>query len=365
MGTGQIFLTIAYAIWGIVALYIAAKFAKSVRVVPTQKAFIVERLGRYHATLGPGLHLLLPFIDRVSFIQDLREVAITVPPQSCFTKDNVRIVVDAVMYMSIRNAESASYGITDYHYAAIQLAQTTTRSVFGTLTLDQSFEERDSISRRVVQVMNEVEETWGIKVHRYELKNIVPPESVRASMERQMGAERDRRALLERVEGSKQSQINNSEGQKQETINRSEGEMQRRVNEAQGRAEEILAVARATADSIRTIGAVMVMPGGEDAIKLQLSQGLFKRLGMLAQAKNHIVIPADLTNFDNLLASFGLDIDPHATSNVSSPSTMTSSQQRDPHRLPAPSPSASFDDLSSPHTQQLPALPSPDDWNRK
>jgi regulator of protease activity HflC (stomatin/prohibitin superfamily) len=353
---------IALAIWGIVALYIAAKFAKSVRIVPTQKAYIVERLGRYHTTLGPGLHLLIPFFDHVSFIQDLREVAINVPPQACFTKDNVKILVDAVMYMSIQNAESASYGINNYHFAAVQLAQTTTRSVFGTLTLDESFEERDRISRRVVQVMNEVEQAWGIKVHRYELKNVVPPESVRASMERQMGAERDRRALLERVEGSKQSQINNSEGQKQEMINRSEGEMQRRINEAQGRAEEILAVARATADSIRTVGQSLTLPGGEEAVKLQLSQNLFKKLGFLSQARNHIVLPADLTNFDSLLTAFGLDI-----GSQSSPL-----RERVPVTTAATLPPAqkaaqlSFDPLDAPagSTQQMPALATQEPWRR-
>ena len=301
--------TIASVIWLLLALYVVAKFARSIRIVPTRYSYIVERLGRCSEALGPGFHVLIPFIDRVAFIQDLRELAIEVPPQECFTKDNVKILVDGVIYLSVADPKQASYGVTDYKYATIQLAQTTTRSVIGTLDLDETFEERERISSGIVGELAMVSEAWGIRVHRYELKNIVPPETVREAMERQMAAERERRALLARVEGEKQSKINTSEGAKQEAINRSEGEKQRRTNEAEGIAAEIRALAQATAKSIETVGAAIAQPGGEAAIRLQLSETFFEKIGHLAQPKTQVVLPADLTRFDDILDRFGLTID--------------------------------------------------------
>lgn len=303
MGAGTV---ISLVIWSFFGLYLAVKLLRSVRLVPNKTELIVERLGRYHETLGPGLHVLLPFFDRVAFHVDMKEVAIEVPPQDCFTKDNVRVEVDGIVYMSVMNAKQASYGITNYSFAAIQLAQTTTRAVIGTLELDRTFEERDVINSRVVAALNEVSAAWGIKVHRYEVKNIVPPSSVKNAMERQMGAERDRRALLARSEGEKQARINDSEGKKQEMINRSLGEMQRRVNEAEGKAEEILALAQATADSIRLTGQAISASGGTDAVNLRLSQAYIQKLGALSQGA-HVVLPADLTKVDDLLKGVGLD----------------------------------------------------------
>jgi regulator of protease activity HflC (stomatin/prohibitin superfamily) len=231
-----------------------------------------------------------------------------VPPQDCFTRDNVRVEVDGIIYMSVTNSKQASYGVTDFRFAAIQLAQTTTRSVIGTLDLDQTFEEREAINHRVVAVLNDVSDAWGLKVHRYEVKNIVPPASVRDAMERQMSAERERRTLLARADAERQSRINDSEGKKAEAINASEGEMQRRVNEAEGRAAEILAVAQATAESIEKMGSALVQEGGSDAIKLRLSQLYLTKLSSLARRETSIVLPADLTRFDALLASAGVDL---------------------------------------------------------
>ncbi|MCA9565298.1 MAG: paraslipin, partial [Myxococcales bacterium] len=239
-----------YAVWGLLFAFTAFKFVQCIRLVPNRMEFIVERLGRYHRTLGAGFHVLTPFFDRVAYIRDLREESMEVPPQECFTADNVKVEVDGVIYISVVNSKNASYGVTNYRGAAISLAQTTTRSVIGTLDLDRTFEEREAINGRVVQVLSEVSDHWGIRVHRYEVKNIVPPTTVREAMERQMGAERERRALMARSEGEKQSRINNSEGVMMELVNRSEGEMQRRINEAEGEAQEILTIAHATAESI-------------------------------------------------------------------------------------------------------------------
>lgn len=290
-------------VWTILFLYTAFRFVRCIRLVPQRKEYIIERLGKYHQTLRAGFHILIPYIDRVAYIQDLREEAIEVPPQECFTKDNVRIEVDGIVYISVVDSVNASYGITDYRFAAVQLAQTTTRSVVGTLELDRTFEERDEVNSRVVGVLNEVADAWGIKVHRYEVKNIVPPPTVRDAMERQMAAERDRRAVLASAEGQATARINESEGTMRETINRSEGEKQRRINEAQGRSEEILAVARATAESIETIGRALSQPGGVEATNLRLQQQLVDRLGGLAQGKTNVLLPSDLTKMEDVLGA--------------------------------------------------------------
>jgi regulator of protease activity HflC (stomatin/prohibitin superfamily) len=296
----------AVTIWAVAALYIGFKFLRSVRIVPNRTELLVERLGRYHATLGPGVHFLLPFIDKVAFSIDLKEEAIEVPPQDCFTKDNVRVEVDGVLYMKVTNAKQASYGIVDHRYAMVQLAQTMVRSVIGTLDLDHTFEDRELINSQVISALNEVGRTWGVIVSRYEVKNIVPPASVRDSMERQMAAERERRALLARAEGEKQSRIADSEGRKQEMINRSLGEMQRRINEAEGKSEEILAISKATADSIRAISETIAVPGGREAVNMRLSQQMISKLGMLGNGQR-VVLPADLLRVDDILQNVGLD----------------------------------------------------------
>lgn len=324
---------LAALIWAGLGLFVAVKFLRAVRLVPNRTELIVERLGRYHETLGPGFHVLIPFFDRVAFNVGLKEEAIEVPSQECFTEDNVRVQVDGILYMKVANSKQASYGITDYRFAAIQLAQTTVRAEMGKLTLDRTFEERETISSNVKSALNEVAIKWGIEVSRYEVKNIVPPPSVRDAMERQMGAERDRRALLARAEGEKQARINDSEGKKQELINRSQGEMQRRINEAEGKAEEILAIAQATADSIRTVGSAVAEPGGAEAVNLRLSQQFIGKVGALANGAR-VVLPADLTKVDELLKGIGLEVDePVRTRPVASRQPVPA-----PPRFPEPAP---------------------------
>ena len=293
-------------VWGILFLILVVKFFRSIRLVPTKSAYIVERFGRYSKTLGPGFHALVPFVDRVAFIRDLKEKTVDVPPQECFTRDEVKVEVDGVIYMSVTDPVKASYGVTDYSFAAMQLAQTTTRSVIGTLELDRTFEERDLISSRVVEVLEKAGEIWGIRVHRYEIKNLSPPPTVKEAIEKQVTAERNRRAIVAKSEGDKQSRINTSEGRKLELINRSEGEMQKRINEARGQAEEVQAIAEATAQSIEKIAAAISVPGGESAVRLQLAEKYLKNLRALGRAGTNVILPADLTNMSALLKSIEL-----------------------------------------------------------
>jgi regulator of protease activity HflC (stomatin/prohibitin superfamily) len=297
---------IVMGIWGVIFAIFIVKLFKSIRLVPTKSAYIVERLGKYHSTLDAGFHALIPFVDNVAYIHDLKEETIDVPPQECFSSDEVNVEVDGVIYISVTDPVKASYGITDYRYAAIQLAQTTTRSVIGTLDLDRTFEERDVISAKVVEVLDQAGALWGIRVHRYEIKNITPPETVKNAMEMQVNAERERRALLAKSEGDKQSKINRSEGVKAETVNRSEGEMQRRINEAEGKAEEILTLARATAESIERLAAVISAPGGHNALRMQLGEQYMRQLDGLSHSRSRIVLPGNMVDFDYWMDSIGL-----------------------------------------------------------
>ncbi|WP_394176855.1 SPFH domain-containing protein [Thalassotalea litorea] len=294
-------------IWGVLFLILIIKFFQSIRLVPTKSAYIVERLGKYHCTLEAGFHALLPFIDRVAYIQDLKEETIDVPPQECFSKDEVNVEVDGVIYISVTDPVKASYGITDYRFAAMQLAQTTTRSVIGTLELDRTFEERDLISAKVVEVLDAAGDTWGIRVHRYEIKNISPPQTVKNAMEMQVNAERERRAILAKSEGDKQSLINRSEGIKRETINVSEGEKQRRINAAEGKASEILALARATSESITKVAQVINQDGGQQALEMQLSEQYLAQFKGLSKANNKVILPANLMDYQQWMDSIGLN----------------------------------------------------------
>ncbi len=300
---------IVMVIWGAIFAIFVVKLFQSIRLVPTKSAYIVERLGKYHSTLDAGFHALVPFIDKVAYIHDLKEETIDVPPQECFSSDEVNVEVDGVIYISVTDPVKASYGITDYRYAAIQLAQTTTRSVIGTLDLDRTFEERDIISAKVVEVLDEAGAMWGIRVHRYEIKNITPPETVKNAMEMQVNAERERRALLAKSEGDKQSKINRSEGVMAETINLSEGEMQRRINEAEGKAEEILTLAKATAESIEKLAVVISAEGGQSALRMQLGEQYMKQLDGLSKSDSRIVLPGNMVNFEYWLDSIGLKDD--------------------------------------------------------
>jgi regulator of protease activity HflC (stomatin/prohibitin superfamily) len=278
----------------------------SVRAVPNRTELIIERFGRYNETWGPGLHWMIPFVDRVAFKFDLKEESIEVPPQDCFTRDNVRVEVDGILYLKVANSKLAGYGITDYRFGAIQLAQTTVRAVIGTLDLDRTFEEREVINRKVVDALNEVGRTWGVEVSRYEVKNIVPPPSVREAMERQRAAETERRTLMARAEGEKAARIAESEGRKQEFINRSQGDMQSRINQAEGKAEEILSLAKATADSVRALGSSLTSSGGVESMNLRLTQRMMTQLRMLGNGQK-VLLPLDLTNVDDLMKHISLE----------------------------------------------------------
>jgi regulator of protease activity HflC (stomatin/prohibitin superfamily) len=294
-------------IWGAIFLTFIIKLFQSICLVPTKSAYVVERLGKYHKTLEAGFHALIPFVDRVAYIQDLKEETIDVPPQECFSKDEVNVEVDGVIYISVTDSTKASYGITDYRFAAMQLAQTTTRSVIGTLDLDRTFEERDLISAKVVDVLDKAGEAWGIRVHRYEIKNITPPQTVRLAMEMQVNAERERRAIMAKSEGDKQSVINRSEGIKRETINISEGEKQRRINAAEGKAAEILSVAKATALSIIKVANVINQEGGKKALEMQLSEQYLKQMKGLSKEGCKVVLPANLLDYQQWMNTMGLN----------------------------------------------------------
>ena len=291
-------------------LVVAAIFVlwNTLLMVPAREEVVKERLGKFAAVLTAGFHLLIPFIDRVAYRQERREQVIDIPSPSCITKDNIQVEVDGLVFLKVVDSYKASYGIANYRRASINLAQTTTRAVIGLLELDRTFEEREEINSRVVKVMQEVEDQWGVQVKRFEVKNIVPPSSVRESMEKQMSAERERRALISRSEGQRQSQIDKSEGVKMQLINQSEGEMQRRINEAEGRADAIETIGSATAKSIETVAAAISVEGGADAVRLRLSQKYLRSLAHLADPKTKVVLPADLSKVEDLLASVGLSL---------------------------------------------------------
>jgi regulator of protease activity HflC (stomatin/prohibitin superfamily) len=297
---------IVLAIWAAIFLFLAYKFIQAICLVPTKSAYVVERLGKYRCTLEAGFHILLPFVDRVAFIQDLKEETIDVPPQECFSKDEVNVEVDGVIYIEVVDSLKASYGITDYRFAAMQLAQTTTRSVIGTLDLDRTFEERDIISAKVVEVLDKAGESWGIRVHRYEIKNITPPDTVKNAMELQVNAERERRAILAKSLGDRASRINRSEGLMTEMINISEGEKQRRINSAEGKAAEILAIAQATGNSIAKIAIAIEQPGGQQALDLQLSEQYLQQMQGLSKANRKVILPANLLDFNQWIANSGI-----------------------------------------------------------
>jgi regulator of protease activity HflC (stomatin/prohibitin superfamily) len=286
----------------ILAIVVIA-IAKTAQIVPQRSAYVVERLGRFHSVLDAGFHLMIPFIDKVAYKHTLKEEAIDVPQQACVTKDNIQIHVDGVIYMQVIDPKLASYGIEDYRFAATQLAQTTLRSVIGKIELDKSFEERVVINEKVVEVLAEASEPWGTKVLRYEVADIVLPETIRDALEKQMRAERERRAVVASSEGEREAKINVSEGMKQEMINVSEGDMQKQINEAKGRAEEITLIADATAAGIERIAAAINQPGGSDAGSLRIAEQYVKEFGKLAKENNTLILPAELSNIGSVVAS--------------------------------------------------------------
>ncbi len=288
-----------------IAIFCFVVLYKAARVVPQRTVLIVERLGKYHATLEPGFHIIIPFIDRVAQIHSLKEMVIDVPPQSCITKDNIAVEVDGILYMQIQDPVRATYGINDYAFASSQLAQTTMRSEIGKIDLDRTFEEREKINAEIVAAVDKASEPWGLKVTRHEIKNIVPPASIKDAMEKQMRAEREKRALIAESEGDKQAKINRAEGDKQEAIAKSEGEKIKRINEAEGRGQEIERVAMATAKGIREIANAINEKGGINAVNLRIAESYLAEFGKLAQKNNAMIIPSNLSDVAGVVSSVG------------------------------------------------------------
>ncbi|MBD3385567.1 paraslipin [candidate division KSB1 bacterium] len=282
-------------------VFVIIVFSKTLRVVPQRSAFIVERLGKYQNTLEAGFHILTPFLDKVAYKHTLKEQAIDVPSQTCITRDNISVEVDGILYLQVIDARKASYGINNYQFASTQLAQTTMRSIIGKLELDKTFEERETINSAIVEAVDKASDPWGVKVTRYEVKNIVPPQSIKDAMEKQMRAEREKRALIAESEGDRQAKINRAEGDRQELIARSEGEKQKRINEAEGRAEEIRKVAEATAAGIREIALSINEKSGLEAVNLRVAEQYITEFGNLAKTNNTIILPADLADIAGLI----------------------------------------------------------------
>jgi regulator of protease activity HflC (stomatin/prohibitin superfamily) len=280
------------------ALFIISRTAI---VVPQQSAYVVERLGRYRATLEAGFHILIPFLDAVRYRHSLKENAADIPEQVCITKDNVQVHVDGVLYMKVMNPERASYGVADYGFAISQLAQTTLRSEIGKIDLDRTFEERMHINAQLVQELDKATEPWGIKVLRYEIKNITPPQDVLAAMEKQMRAEREKRAVILTSEGQRDAAINNAEGEKQQVIKASEANKQQSINEAEGQAAAILAVAEATAEGIRKVAAAIQIPGGFEAVQLRVAEQYIMQFGALAKESNTMVLPTNVADVGSMI----------------------------------------------------------------
>jgi regulator of protease activity HflC (stomatin/prohibitin superfamily) len=287
---------------GIVILVVIT-IIKTARIVPQKSAFIVERLGKYAKTLEAGFHILVPFIERVAYKHSLKEVAVDVPSQSCITRDNIAVEVDGVLYLQVMDPAKASYGIENYMFASTQLAQTTMRSEIGKLELDRTFEERENINAAIIEAVDKASDPWGVKITRYEIKNIEPPDSVKDALEKQMRAEREKRAAIAESEGQRQAITNVAEGDKQEAIKKSEGEKMKRINEAEGRAKEIELVATATAEGIRKIAESIKAPGGEEAVNLRVAEQYIKEFGNLAKKNNTVIIPSNLGDIGGMVAS--------------------------------------------------------------
>lgn len=284
-------------------LVLVTLIIKTAVVVPQKSQYVVERLGKFSKTVSAGLHILIPFIDKIAYKRSLKEEVMDIPAQSCITRDNVSVTIDGVLYIRVIDAKMSAYGIENYYIAASQLAQTSLRSAIGKIDLDKTFEERETINASVVQAVDEAAQEWGVKVMRYEIKDITPPATVMNAMEQQMKAEREKRAEIAISEGDRQSRINRSEGLRQEAVQISEGEKQKRINEAQGRAQEILLVAEATAQGLEKVSAVINMPGGTEAMNLKVAEQYIDEFGNLAKKNNTMIIPTDLANMGGMVAA--------------------------------------------------------------
>jgi len=295
--------TAPYAIWIFVIAVVVAFVIEGVRIVPQQTAFMVERFGRYHTILQPGLNLIIPLLDRAAYQHSLKEVPLDVPEQVCITKDNTQLAVDGVIYFQVTDPRLASYGSADYVTAITQLAQTTLRSEIGKMELDKSFESRDEINRQIVAVLDEAGRSWGIKVLRYEIKSITPPEAILRSMQQQITAEREKRALIAKSEGERQQEINVADGEKQAAVLRSEGEKQAAINRAQGEATALRLIADANAAAVRAVGEAMSDKGGLEAANLKIAQEYVLAFGNLANKANTMIIPASANDLASFVAT--------------------------------------------------------------
>jgi len=295
--TPTLIATIAVAVLVIVVLI------KTAVIVPQKSEYIIERLGKYNKSLAAGFHILIPFLDKVAYKFSLKEEVSDIPSQTCITKDNVTVEVDGLLYLQVMDSKRAAYGINDYRMASSQLAQTTLRSCIGKIDLDKTFEERETINAQVVDSIDQAAQAWGVKVLRYEVKDILPPESVKNAMEAQMTAEREKRAAIAKSEGDRQSTINRAEGERQDAILRSEGEKQKRINEAEGQAREILAVAEASAEGIRLIAEQLQTEGGQGAANLRVAEQYISEFGKLAKTSNTLVIPNNVGDLAGMVTT--------------------------------------------------------------
>ncbi len=285
----------------VIAIVVVIMLAKTATVVPQQSAFVVEYLGKYSRTLHAGFHILIPFVETVAYRHNLKELALEIPEQICITRDNVQVGVDGVLYMQVLDPHLASYGISNYTFAITQLAQTTLRSEIGKIELDRTFEARGVINANVVSELDKASSPWGVKVLRYEIKNITPPRDVLQAMEKQMRAEREKRAVVLTSEGERDAKINAAEGDKQRVIKQSEANKQQQINEAEGQAQAILAVATATAEGLRQVGIALSDRGGIEAMQLRIGEEYVKQFGKLAQAGTTLVVPANLTDLASVV----------------------------------------------------------------
>ncbi len=287
----------------VILIFVVVLLIKTAVVVPQRSEFVVERLGKYRTTLGAGFHILLPFMDKVAYKRSLKEEPTDIAAQTCITADNVTLEVDGILYLQVINSKMSAYGIDNYQFAASQLAQTSLRSAIGKISLDNTFEARETLNGQVVMALDEAAANWGVKVLRYEIKDIQPPRTVLEAMEKQMKAEREKRAEIARSEGEKQAILNRAEGDRGEAIFLSEGEKIKRINEAEGRAMEILKVAEATAEGIRKVAEAMASPGGTEAANLEVAKKYISEFGKLAKENNTMIIPSNLSDLSGMVAT--------------------------------------------------------------
>jgi regulator of protease activity HflC (stomatin/prohibitin superfamily) len=306
IGTAVLYVTPGFSGFAIPFFFLATIIVfviEGVRIVPQQNAWVVERLGKYHATLDPGLNVIVPFFDRVAYRHSLKEVPLDVPEQVCITKDNTQLAVDGIIYYQVIDPKLASYGTSDYSLAITQLAQTTLRSEVGKMELDKTFESRDEINHKVVSVLDEAGRTWGIKVLRYEIKSLTPPESILRAMQAQITAEREKRALIAKSEGVRQEEINLADGQRQAAILASEGEKQAAINKAQGESQALMLVAEATASAVKQVAAALEAPGGMQAANLKVAEKYVEQFGNIAKQGNTLIVPSNIADVSSMLAT--------------------------------------------------------------